>query len=328
MDTASRLLLLLEVTERGSFAKVAEHQKVDRSIVSKQIAKLEKDLGVRLLNRTTRSFSITGAGHEVLRKAKELKTLLNETQRLAENYHSEPKGTLKITSSNAIASQVLQPVINEFQRRFPQVTIELHITDQLINIVGDGVDLAFRVGELKDSTLVARHLARNRLLLLATPDFITRFGDPTTIEQLASLPAACYANSTIRANYIDYVDENNQLNRMTMNANYFANDIELIQQKAFSGDCYYLAPAMQVRDEIVSGKLIPIMQHLKLKDFAAIYGVYPHRDLPLRTRLFFDAVKEYIGDNTPIWENNIPGFEHMYGNETRTQWHPMTTNLL
>ncbi|GHF95974.1 LysR family transcriptional regulator [Thalassotalea marina] len=328
MDTASRLLLLLEVTERGSFAKVAEHQNIDRSVVSKQIAKLEKDLGVRLLNRTTRSFSITGAGNEVLRKAQELKALLSETHRLAENYHAEPKGTLKITSSNVIASRVIQPVINEFQRRFPLVNIELQITDQLVNIVGDGVDLAFRVGELKDSTLVARYLARNRLLILATPDFIARYGDPTTIEQLAKLPAACYANSTIRVNYIDYFDDNNQSSRMMMNANFYANDIELIQQKALSGDCYYLAPAMQVSDEISTGKLVPIMQQLKLKDFAAIYGVYPHRDLPLRTRLFFDAVKEFIGDNKPVWESNIPNFEYMYGNENRAQWHPTNINLL
>ncbi|MFD2166099.1 LysR family transcriptional regulator [Thalassotalea euphylliae] len=322
MDTASRLLLFLDVTERGSFAKVAEHQNIDRSVVSKQIAKLEEELGVRLLNRTTRSFSITGAGNEVLRKAKELKLLLTETKRLAENYHSEPKGTLKITSSYSIAERVLQPVVNDFQRRFPQVTIELVITDKVIDIVGDGFDLAFRVGELKDSSLVARFLARNRLLLLAAPSFVKRYGDPQTTADLAKLPAACYASEYIRADYIDYFNEENALVRLNMRSNYFANDIDMMKQKVLAGDSYYLAPAFHIDNEVNAGQLVPIMQHLKLKDFAAIYAVYPHRDLPLRTRLFFDAVKEYIGENLPAWEANIPGFEDMYGNPTRDIWHP------
>lgn len=322
MDKASRLLLFLDVTERGSFAKVAEHQGIDRSVVSKQIAKLEEELGVRLLNRTTRSFSLTGAGSEVLRKAKELKILLAETSRLAENYHSEPKGVLKITSSYSIAEQVLQPVINDFQRRFPQVIIELVITDRVIDIVGDGFDLAFRVGELKDSSLVARYLARNRLLLLAAPSFIKRYGNPQTPQELVKLPAANYSSEYIRADYFDYVNDDNDVVRLSMRSNYFANDIDMMKHKVLAGDAYYLAPAFHIHDEVKSGKLVPIMQDLKLKDFAAIYAVYPHRDLPLRTRLFFDAVKEFIGDNTPVWEENIPGYDKMYGNETRDEWHP------
>ena len=322
MDTASRLLLFLEVTERGSFAKVAEHQGIDRSVVSKQIAKLEEEYGVRLMNRTTRSFSLTGAGNEVLRKAKELKILLAETTRLAENYHSEPKGTLKITSSYSIAERVLQPVINDFQRRFPQVTVELVITDRVVDIVGDGYDLAFRVGELRDSSLVARFLARNRLLLLAAPSFLKRYGNPKTVDELAQLPAAIYASESFRADYIDYINDDNEAVRMTMRSNYFANDIDMMKQKVIAGDCFYLAPAFHIYDEVKQGKLVPIMQNLKLKDFAAIYGVYPHRDLPIRTRLFFDAVKEYIGDQYPIWEDNIPDFQTMYGTPNRDEWHP------
>ena len=312
MDISSRMLLFLDVTERGSFAKVAEHRKIDRSVVSKQIAKLEDELGVRLLNRTTRSFSITGAGNEVRRKAITLKALLDDTTKLAENYHLEPKGTLKITCSYSFAEQIVQPVINNFSTKFPEVHIELSVSDTLVDIVGDSFDLAFRVGDLKDSSLVARFLARNRLLLLAAPSFIERFGEPKTIEELKQLPAATYSGRSIKADYIDFRNDNDEVERISMNSVYSADDIDMMKSHVISGASYYLAPAFHIRDEVTSGKLVPIMTQLKLLDFAAIYAVYPHRDLPLRTRLFFEAVKEYIGDSTPAWERNIPGFDKMY----------------
>ena len=175
MDTTSRLLMLLEVVEQGSFAKAAEIRNIDRSVISKQISRLEDELGVRLLNRTTRSFSLTAAGAEMIKKADELRSLLGDTLRMAENYHLEPRGVLKITSSTLIGRRYLQPVINDFQKRFPQVEVELRLDDRLVDIVSEGFDLAFRVGEPKDSSLIARKIARNRLLLLASPAFIETY---------------------------------------------------------------------------------------------------------------------------------------------------------
>lgn len=172
MDTTSRLLMLLEVVEQGSFAKAAEIRNIDRSVISKQISRLEDELGVRLLNRTTRSFSLTAAGAEMIKKAADLRELLGETLRMAENYHQEPRGLLKITASTIIGRRYLQPVINDFQKRFPQVEVELRLDDRLVDIVSEGFDLAFRIGEPKDSSLIARKIARNRLLILATPEFV------------------------------------------------------------------------------------------------------------------------------------------------------------
>ena len=204
MDTTSRLLMLLEVVEQGSFAKAAEIRNIDRSVISKQISRLEDELGVRLLNRTTRSFSLTAAGAEMIKKADELRSLLGDTLRMAENYHLEPRGVLKITSSTLIGRRYLQPVINDFQKRFPQVEVELRLDDRLVDIVSEGFDLAFRVGEPKDSSLIARKIARNRLLLLASPAFIETYGMPKNITDLAQLPAASYASSSLRVDGVSY----------------------------------------------------------------------------------------------------------------------------
>lgn len=257
MDTTSRLLMLLEVVEQGSFAKAAELRNIDRSVISKQISRLEDELGVRLLNRTTRSFSLTAAGAEMIKKAGELRELLGETVRMAENYHLEPRGVLKITSSTLIGRRYLQPVLNDFQKRFPQVEVELRLDDRLVDIVSEGFDLAFRIGEPKDSSLIARKIARNRLLIVAAPEFISTYGMPSTMEELADLPAASYASNSMRVETVDYYNSSGEPCEQKIKSVYRANDAEALLMKAISGTAYFVAPAFIIGDEITEGKLIP-----------------------------------------------------------------------
>lgn len=312
MDTTSRLLLLLDVIERGSFSEAAKLRNVDRSVISKQIGRLEDELGVRLLNRTTRSFSLTAAGAEMIKKAKQLKTLLGDTVRLAENYHQEPRGILRITATSIIGRRFIQPVINDFQKRFPQVEIELHLDEQVIDIVSDGFDLAFRIGEPKDSSLIARKIARNRLLLLASPEFIATYGMPSSIEELANYPAASYSSKSLRVDSIYYYNDKNEECEQKVQSIFRANDGEALLMKALSGTAFILMPAYIIKNEIKDGSLVPLLPFLKLKEYSPIYAIYPHRDLPVRTRLFFDAVKESLGKETPLWEQKIPSFDTLY----------------
>jgi DNA-binding transcriptional LysR family regulator len=305
-------MMFLDVVELGNFAKVADIRNIDRSVISKQINKLEEELGVRLLNRSTRTFSLTAAGAEMLKKATELRFLLSETLQAAQNYHTEPKGLLKITSSSIIARRYLQPVINEFQQRFPQVEVELQAEDRMVDVVGEGFDLAFRVGEPKTSNLISRPIARNRLVILASPHFLKTYGEPQTIEELAQFPAACYSSNNLRVNEISYIDKQSKEITVPMTSTYRANDGDLLMLKTLAGNAYFVSPAFLVADEVKQGLLIPILTHVKLPEFRHVYAIYPHRDLPVRTRLFFDAVREYIGKDKPVWENNIPGFDAMY----------------
>jgi len=312
MDTTSRLLLLLDVVERGSFSKAAESRNIDRSVISKQISRLEEDLGVRLLNRTTRSFSLTAAGAEMVKKAQQLKVLLGDTIRLAENYHQEPRGILKVTASAIIGRRFIQPVINDFQKKFPQVEVELYLSDEVIDIVSEGIDLAFRMGEPKDSSLIARKIARNRYLLLASPEFLENYGVPKTIDELINFPAASYLNKHIKLGSIPYFDKDNNECEQKIESIFRSNDGEALIMKVLSGNAFMLAPAFIIENEVKDGLLVPFLTDVKLKENRPMYAVYPHRDLPVRTRLFFDAVKEYIGKDVPIWEEAIPNFDELY----------------
>ncbi len=312
MDITSRLLLLLDVIEQGSFSQAANLRNIDRSVISKQISRLESELGVRLLNRTTRSFSLTAAGAEMIKKAEQLKELLGETIRLAENYHQEPKGTLKITAASVIGRRYLQPIINDFQKRFPQVQIELRLDDEVIDIVSEGYDLAFRIGQPKDSSLIARKIARNRLVLLASPEFIDNYGEPKLVQDLENYPAASYSSKSLRTQSIPYYNKNNEKCEQKINSIFKTNDGDTLLMKALSGTAYILVPAFIVQDEVKKGELVPLLPHLKLMEYSAVYAVYPHRDLPVRTQLFFDAVKQSLGKEIPLWEQAIPNFEQLY----------------
>jgi len=312
MDTTSRLLMLLEVIEQGSFAKAAGARNIDRSVISKQIHRLEEDLGVRLLNRSTRSFSLTAAGAEMVKKAVELRELLSDTLRVAENYNKEPRGLLRVTCPPIIGQRYLQPVINDFQKTFPQVEVELRLDDRLIDIVSEGFDLAFRIGKPKDSSLIARSIARNRWLIVATPSFIEEHGMPHKIEDLLNLPAATYASAQIKIKTIKYLDNQLELREQKMKSTFRANDGEVLKMKIMSGTTYGLLPAFLIDNEIKDKQLVPLLTDLNLSEHNPMYAVYPHRDLPVRTQLFLEAVRDHIGREKPLWELAIPHFDQLY----------------
>lgn len=315
MDLASRLLLLLEVSELGSFAKVSQHRNVNRSAISKQIAKLEQELGVNLLNRTTRSLSLTAAGAEMANQARQLRDVLGDSKRLAENYHSEPRGELKISSSTLFGRQYIQAAILEFQSLYPDVRVELLLEDRMVDIVGEGFDIGFRIGEPKDSNLISQKIARNRLLIVAAPAFIKKYGTPNTIPKLESLPAVVYSTQGLLIDKVKYHDHLGKEEFIHLKPVYKVNEVEMLINTAIAGNMFTVTTAQMIENEVLENKLVPLVTHIKLADYGTFYAVYPHRNLPLKTQLFIDTVKGIIGEKQPVWETKIPGFDTMYGNQ-------------
>lgn len=313
MDFSRRLLLLLEVIELGSFSRVSEQQNVNRSVISKQINRLEDELGVRLLNRTTRSLSLTAAGSEMINQAKSLRTLLNETHRIAQNYHEEPRGMMRISSSAMFGRLYVQDAISQFQQRYPDVEFELRLEDRMVDIVKEGFDIGFRIGQPKDSSLITRKIARSRLLIVASPTFLEQHGKVNTLEKLESLPATIYAAPGLLFDKFGYKDANGIQHYFQLNVAYKVNDVEMLARSVTAGNTLAVITAQMVQDEIKSGKLIPIMTDLNIDDFGTFYAVYPHRDAPIKTKLFIDTLKSVIGGDIPIWESNIPNFDKLYG---------------
>lgn len=308
MDLASRLLLFLEVVEMGTFSKVSEHRNVDRSVISKQMTRLEDELGARLLNRTTRSISLTAAGAEMVKQARQMRDLLRETKRLAETYQSEPRGLLRITCPSYLGRRYVHDAAIAFQKEYPDVEIELRLEDRLVDLVGEGYDIGFRLGEPRDSGLMSSKLARNRMLLVAAPALLEKYGRPQSIEDLEKMPAVVYANQGLYGDKIKYVADQKE-GHITLNAVYKANEDELLLKAAVDGVGIACVLAYSIHEEILEGKVVPIMTDLQLSDFGEFYVVYPHREAPLKTRLFIKHLKGKVGGPIPHWEHNIPHFQ-------------------
>jgi len=312
MDLASRLLLLLDVHEQGSYAKVATVRNVDRSVISKQITQLEDSMGVRLLNRTTRSLSLTAAGQEMVQRATCLRQLLTDTQKVAEDFHLQPQGSLRITATSFFGREFVQPVILTLQQRFPKIQFQLYLDDRINDLIGEGFDVGFRIGRPQDSTLVQRRLARNRMLLVAAPALLERYGEPQSLDDLQNIPAVIFAKQGFVYDKLEYRDEQGHERLLELNDQYWVNDVDVLISTVKAGHMMAVASSMMIEDEIRNGELVPIMTDLNLIDFGALYVMYPHRDAPLKTRLLIDAMVEAIGGDQPVWERNIPGFDAMY----------------
>ena len=243
----------MEVVELGSFANAAEHRNIDRSVVSKQISKLEDELQVRLLNRTTRSHALTSAGKDIERQARALRDLLNETHKISQNYHSSPRGTLRISCTTFLGRKYIHPLMIDFQKTYPNVEVELRLEDRMVDIVGEGYDIGFRIGVPKDSSLIAQKIAATNVLFVASPDFIEVHGEPTSIQDLERLPAIVYSSPGYVADKIKYVVEG-QERSINLNPIHKVNEDDMMMKAAVSGLGIAAATTYMIDDELKKRK--------------------------------------------------------------------------
>lgn len=238
MDLASRLELLLEVSKQGSFANAADARGIDRSVLSKQIRKLEESLGLRLLNRSTRSLSLTPAGEEIVKQAQQVSDALEKTRQLADTFSDTPKGHLRISCPSLFGRKYVKESVVAFLKKYPQVSVEVILNDRRVDLIGERYDVVFRVGSPVDSNLVAKKLANHQLLLLASKDFIAEHGYPETPQELAALPAVIYSNGSYQINKVQLSsmkDEEAHPVTITAQGRYHVNEVELLMDGVQSG---------------------------------------------------------------------------------------------
>lgn len=307
MSQTNQLMLFLDVVQQGSFTKAATLHEIDNSSLSKQIKKLESELGVQLLNRSTRNFSLTTAGEEILVQAYKLKDTLDQIQLIADSYQSEPKGLLKITSPIYFGHEYLQPVISRFMKTYPDVKIVHSLSDNKTDIISDNFDLAFRLGRLSDSNLIARKMTSAHFILVASSEFIDTHGYPTTPEELITLPAVLYSNGDITLDQIKIARsaESKEFDLLKMKGNYKVSDVRTLINAVHDGLGYALIELSNLNDNLDKLGL-----HLLLPDYqistmdTAIYAIYPHKKHTKLVTLFIEAVQHHIG-TPPRWEEYL-----------------------
>lgn len=290
MDRLQAMHIFTHVVEANSFNKAAEKLSLSRSSVTTIVKNLEEFLGVRLLYRTTRRLNLTADGAAYYERCQRILADIEATEASLHGASGEPKGKLRVDMSGAVGRLIVLPALAEFQERFPNIDLSIRLSDRGVDLIQDGVDCAIRIGELRDSSLVARRIGSFRWIVCASPAYLQRHGEPKTIEDLRQHRAVGYVSCrTGRAKYWDFL-VNGVTETVKVAGNLTVNDIDAYVTCGLKGLGIIRAPYCTVQQYLESGQLREVLQHWRGPP-VAISVVYPQNpQLPAAVRAFVDWV--------------------------------------
>ena len=304
MNEFSQIKTFVVLVESRSISKAAEKMEVAVSAVSRRLKELESNLGVQLVQRTTRKMHLTEAGEKFYRRCGRLLEDFEEAKQEASNTATALSGTLKISTPLSFGVAHLSPAIAAFMHLHPQIKIDLDMSDRRIDLLEEGLDLAIRIGTLEDSSLMARKLASVRHVVCASPDFFNRYGVPQIPQDLADLPALCYGNLSQPGTWHyqkKEVDKNNNVANVKVAMRMRATNGDALVEAAVAGLGILCEPSFIVHGAVERGVLIPVLTDYQWYAMN-IYAVYPQtKHVPARVRAFIDFLASHFGD-TPYWE--------------------------
>jgi DNA-binding transcriptional LysR family regulator len=289
----------VRVVEAGSISRAAEQLGLAKSGVSRRLADLESRLGVRLLNRTTRRSSLTDAGRTYYEGAVKLLSDVAELDAVVADSEASLEGRLRLAAPLSFGLCHLTPAIEEFMQAHPGVMIDIDFSDRQVDLVAQGVDLAIRIAELRDSSLKARHICPIRLMLCASPAYLERHGTPRSPEDLAGHRLLHYdigGGSVLRL-----ADGRGGEQQVHVEPQLVANNGDFLCDMAISGQGIILTPTFIAWQALATGELQALMSDYWPPPLNA-YAVYPQtRYLSRRARSFIDFLAERFGTN-PYWD--------------------------
>lgn len=278
MTKADDMILFVQVVEEGSFSRVAEKLSLTNSVVSKRIARLEENLNTQLLYRTTRKLSLTDAGRTLYNKAKIAKSAFQDAENAVTGYGEDMKGHIRITMPVVSANFIFSESIAEFCKQHPEVSVELQITNRLVDLIEEGFDLALRTAVLEDSSLIARRLIDSQWIICATPAYLKQHGTPQTPEQLQNHECLVYKfDNTANSTWPLYIDGKEQL--ISVHGRFHSNHLSAIKQAALSDLGIAFLPQVLIYEEIQKNTLTQILQCFTSKKLG-LYAVYPKARQP------------------------------------------------
>lgn len=283
----------LRSIEGGSFAAAAKSLRQTPSAVSRSVARLEARLGVRLLTRTTRSLAITAEGEKFRVQAQKILLDLEALERSFAADKSEPRGRLRVSASTPFGIHQLLPALPEFLQRYPKVTVDLSLSDALVDLVSERTDVAIRHGPLRDSSLRARKLGSSRWMVIASPDYLQRHGVPQT-------PADLEQHNCLNFNFRRSVEgwtfrSGGRTKQYHFSGNFLGNSGEALRLLCLGGAGVARLADFLIGDDVRAGRLVPLLQDHMKADSEDIHALYiGHARLAARVRVFMDFLAERV----------------------------------
>src|SRR5580692_6302492 len=303
MDRFDNMRVFAKVVESSSFAGAAARLGISASMVSQHVKELEERLGARLLNRTTRKVSLTETGRAYYKRCVRLLADLEETEQAVSDMHAAPCGELRVNAAPSFGIVQLAPAIADFTERFPAISVELMLTIRIADLIDEGVDVAVWVGELPDSSLIARQLAPCRMVVCGAPRYFEKHGTPRTPADLAihnCLTVAVTGLSYYRTWHLTAAD-GTALNISPI-GNMRTNSGAVLKVAALAGHGLVCLPTYLVGDALQSGRLVTVLDDYVAPPLA-LRALYPHnRHLSAKVRAFVDFLAARF-EQEPPWDS-------------------------
>lgn len=302
MDRLRELSLLISIIEMGSLAAAARMTNHSPASATRTLTALEQRLGIKLIERTTRRISPTEAGRRLALHAKRLINEYDDALLDATSESVVPRGTLRITAPILFGRMHVLPVINEFLSLYPDVRIELLLSNQLMELLENKIDVAIRIGKINDSFLVAKQISQVRHILTASPEYLRRKGIPSQAEDLVSHDIILQTHDAKPDDW-HFRLPSGEITSVNLSPRLCVNQAEAAIQSALDGLGIIRTLSYQVAKEIADGRLLRICKGLEAS-LIPVNIVFPSRDLmPLRTRLFIDfLVDQFSHRGKPSWD--------------------------
>lgn len=296
MTAISDLEIFARVARAGNMSAAGREMGLSPAVVSKRISLLEDRLGARLFQRTTRQLTLTETGEGYFKRVVDILSLVEEAEDFVSRRNTKPRGILKVTVPTSFARRHITPHLETFLVRYPDIELEMNLTDQFVDIIRDGFDLAIRIGELQDSSLVARKLASDTRVLCAAPGYLDK---ATPIKTLADLELHnCLGAGPQDAWRIAGPGGEHQVH---VTSNLRTNSADFVREAMLSGLGVGLRATWDVGQELKSGELVRVLPEYRGACDSAIHAVYPSRDfMPAKVNVFIEYLAEIYGTH-PTW---------------------------
>lgn len=295
MDTLTRMRAFLDVVEAEGFSAAARKIGRSKALLSKYVRELEDELGALLLNRTTRQFSLTEAGHTYYQRASEIVKEIDSLADSVRESSGDVRGRIKLTAPRTFADAPIGQSLVDFARDHPEITLEIHLDDRFVDLVEEGFDLAVRITRLESSSLIARRLSPFAVRLCAAPSVVERFGMPGRPQDLASLPCVVDTNGRWLSNW-PFVGEDGQMMTVAVTSRIEANSPIVARAAAVEGIGWAILPDFIAAPDLAAGRLVTALDE-RLPKGGGIFAVYPHRRyLPAKVRVLVDYLVRWFRD--------------------------------
>ncbi len=294
MDLLNAMDVFNRVAKLESFSAAARDLGMSKTAVSRHVSDLETDLGVRLLNRTTRRMSLTEAGHAYFARSSAIITDIEELQDSVRHLHRQPTGVLRVTSAVTFGHCSLAPLIGGFLDLYPEISVQLDLSNRFVDIVDEGFDLAIRVGSPQSSSLISRPLVDAKRYACASPAYIERRGSPVKPSDLASHACVVFQSQSSEARW-DFANSDGE-HSVTVAGRLCVNSTEAATQAVRDGVGIGVLPDYAVREFLASGEVQRLLTTYDIDGDHRIYAIYPHRHhLPAKVRVFIDYLVAALG---------------------------------